>query len=114
MTSQDRHGALVFRWYRPQAQGVAVVGDFREWDHAGLPMQPEGNGWWSCRGRLEPGIYRFRYLADGQWYLDYASFGLERGPFGWNSVVWVRSACSQEQEADHEHSQEQELASARG
>ena len=35
---------------------------------------------------------QFRYLGDGQWYTDYAAFGLEYGPFGMNSVVKVEPA----------------------
>ena len=38
---------------------------------------------------LPPGSYRFRYWADGQWFCDYAAFGVEPGPFGLDSVVRI-------------------------
>jgi hypothetical protein len=38
---------------------------------------------------LSPGDHRFRYVADGRAFADYASFGLELGPFGYDSVVRV-------------------------
>ncbi len=36
------------------------------------------------------GEYRFRYVADGVWYTDYASYGVESSKLGgWNSVLFV-------------------------
>jgi hypothetical protein len=52
-------------------------------------MEKGEGGWWSARLNLAPGVYQFRYQADGAWFNDYAAFGLEMGPFGWNSVVLV-------------------------
>ena len=49
------------------------------------------DGWWRCRLRIAPGCYHFRYLSDGEWFMDYAAFGLDYGPFGLNSVVNVES-----------------------
>jgi hypothetical protein len=38
---------------------------------------------------MDPGEYRFRYWADGHWFTDYASHGVELGKHGWNSVLVV-------------------------
>ena len=38
---------------------------------------------------LPPGDYRFRYIADGYWFTDFASHGIEACENGWNSVVLV-------------------------
>lgn len=90
MVVQRMHGEVEFRFLRPAAQRVFLVGDFNGWNRAALPMQATGDGWWACRLCLPEGSHQFQYLADGKSYLDYAAFGLERGPLGtWNSVVVV-------------------------
>jgi len=39
--------------------------------------------------RLPAGEFKFRYCADGEWFADYAAFGVEPGRFGLDSVVRV-------------------------
>jgi hypothetical protein len=53
-------------------------------------MDPDGHGWWLAHVAVPPGEYQFRYLADGVWYADFASHGLERTPDGWTSVLYIR------------------------
>ena len=89
MTSVRSNGEVEFRFYRADAQRVAVAGDFTGWDQRPIPMRNEGNGWWAARVTLQAGEYRFRYVADGQWYTDFASNGVEAGKHGWNSVLVV-------------------------
>ncbi len=91
MVTQYGDGSVEFRFYRPGAKSVTLVGDFNAWQRGSFPMKPDGKGWWRYCLRLAPGTYQFKYYADGEWFLDYAAFGLERGPFGWNSVVYVDS-----------------------
>lgn len=76
-----------FAFYRPQADSVHLVGEFNNWQKNELPMTRTAEGYWVARLMLPPGTFRFRYFADGQWYTDYAAFGIECGPFGPNSVV---------------------------
>jgi 1,4-alpha-glucan branching enzyme len=85
MTTLTPHGQVEFRFYRPCAERVAVVGTFNRWQDEALPMQPDGNGWWTAVTALPQGEHRFRYLADGgRWYTDFASNGVEHGRWGWN------------------------------
>lgn len=80
-----------FRVYAGQAEQVYLAGDFNDWNYAETPMQRTQSGHWQTELELEPGTYKFRYFADGQWMTDYAAFGLqpsrERG--GWDSVIYV-------------------------
>ena len=78
-----------FRFYRPTARQVYLVGDFNQWRAEVMPMRRGEDGYWQATVRLTPGNFRFRYCADGHWYSDFAAFGLEPGPFGWDSVVRV-------------------------
>lgn len=90
MINVSGNGEVEFQFFRPAAQQVALVGDFSSWDTSVLPMRRRRDGWWVHRLRLAPGVYQFKYLADGEWYPDYAAFGLERGGLGvWNSVLLV-------------------------
>ena len=82
-------GAVEFSFFRPEAQNVFLVGDFNEWRTDQLPMTRKDGGYWHARVRLTPGVFKFRYLADGTWFTDYAAFGVEPGPFGYDSVLHV-------------------------
>lgn len=79
----------VFRFFRPSASSVHLVGDFNRWRANELKMTPKGGGWWQASLLLPAGMHKFRYLADGQWYTDFAAFGVEWGPFGPDSTLHV-------------------------
>lgn len=87
MVTVEGNGAR-FRFFRPQAQCVYLVGDFNGWRTQELKMKPR-DGWWEANLTLPGGNYRFRYLADGQWFTDFAAFGIEYGPFGTISVLRI-------------------------
>ena len=92
MTSVRSNGEVEFRFFRAGATQVAVAGDFTGWDNRPLPMRHDGNGWWVARARLDAGEYRFRYIADGQWFTDFASHGVELKKQVWNSVLLIHQA----------------------
>ena len=92
MTSVRTNGEVEFRFFRASARDVAVVGDFTQWQEKAISMRHEGKGWWTARVSLEPGEYRFRYVADGQWFTDFASHGVELKKQVWNSVLLVQEA----------------------
>ena len=89
MTSVGRDGTVDFWFYRKGARQVQVVGDFANWRGGELTMCDRGDGWWRLSTRLDSGEYRFRYVADGEWYTDYASNGIEVDKMGVNSVLVV-------------------------
>lgn len=78
-----------FRFFRPGAKSVEVVGDFNNWHLGQIRMRPEGHGYWLVDLVMPPGCYQFRYRADGQWFTDYAAYGIVQGPLGVNSVVRI-------------------------
>jgi 1,4-alpha-glucan branching enzyme len=83
------NGYTEFRFYRPKASGVFLAGDFNEWRKDQLRMVNQGGGMWSIKLALPSGSYKFRYLADGSWFTDFASFGVEPSRFGFDSLVLV-------------------------
>ena len=78
-----------FLFFRPQAERVHLAGDFNDWREGELSMQRRGDGYWLARMRLPIGEFRIKYCADGQWFTDFAAFGVEPGQFGLDSVVRV-------------------------
>jgi len=89
MTSIRPDGRVEFRFFRPNATDVKVLGPFNKWAGDSLILEPEGDGWWSAIAEMDVGEYRFRYWADGHWFTDFASHGVEMGKHGWNSVLVV-------------------------
>ena len=82
-----------FRFFRPAARCVHLAGDFNGWRQNELPMIKDDQGYWFARMRLPAGEFKFRYNADGQWYTDYAAFGIEPGRFGMDSIVRVTQSA---------------------
>ena len=92
MTSVKAGGWVEFSFYRSGACQVTVAGDFNGWCTSplnALEMVPAGDGWWTAEAHFEPGEYRFKYVADGVWYPDYASNGIEPFKSGANSILIV-------------------------
>jgi 1,4-alpha-glucan branching enzyme len=77
-----------------QARQIYVVGEFSQWEGAGLPMSqahPEAN--WELTLELEPGRrYRFRYLTDDDhWFNDMFADDHAENPYGsYDSVIDLR------------------------
>jgi hypothetical protein len=84
-----------FNFYRPKARSVHLTGDFNGWRDGDLSMICD-RGYWHAGIRLPAGDYRFRYVADGQGFVDSAAFGVEPGPFGFDSVVRIASPSSED------------------
>jgi len=78
-----------FNFLRPQAHKVCVAGDFNGWSQDDLPMVRSRRGYWKATVRLPQGSFRFRYCADGQWYTDFAAFGIEPSPNGPVGIVYI-------------------------
>lgn len=51
------------------ASVVALAGSFNDWNQSQLLFGREG-GEWVCRVELEPGVYRYKFVVDGDWLLD--------------------------------------------
>jgi 1,4-alpha-glucan branching enzyme len=89
MTSILSDGRVEFRFYRPQAARVFVAGTFNGWRPDDSPMHKDPDGWWHATLDFAPGVHQFRYVADGQWYIDFAAHGVEHGKFGLNSLLVI-------------------------
>jgi hypothetical protein len=48
---------------------VVVAGSFNAWNQSQLVFGREG-GEWVCRIDLDPGVYQYKFILDGDWLLD--------------------------------------------
>jgi 1,4-alpha-glucan branching enzyme len=80
--------AVTFR-HPAEAETVAVVGDFNQWERGTLDLRPDGEG--RCSGSVELPIgrrYRFRYLVDGdRWENDWDADDYEANEHGGDDAV---------------------------
>ncbi|MFW6193204.1 MAG: glycoside hydrolase family 13 [Gemmatimonadota bacterium] len=55
----------------PDAGSVAVAGDFTGWEPEIALEDPDGDGVWSGRARLGPGVHEYMFVVDGsEWVTD--------------------------------------------
>ena len=63
-------GATTFRLKgHDDATVVALTGSFNAWNQSQLVFGREGNDW-VCRIDLDPGVYQYKFIVDGDWLLD--------------------------------------------
>lgn len=53
----------------PEASLVVLTGTFNDWNQSQLLFAREGDAW-VCRVELDPGVYRYKFVVDGDWLLD--------------------------------------------
>jgi 1,4-alpha-glucan branching enzyme len=90
---------VTFEYFDPSATLVTLVGDFTRWDQKARPLKRDAGGLWQVKVRLEPGIYQYKFVVNGErWEEDPLNLNRvanEHGTF--NSVRTVDSPVD-----DHE------------
>jgi 1,4-alpha-glucan branching enzyme len=61
---------IEFRLYRPEASLVSLVGDFNNWNPEDDLLSKGNNGIWRLRKKLFRGVYRYKFIVDGEWLPD--------------------------------------------
>ena len=60
-----------FLYVAPEAETVAVAGDFNEWSEQGFRLEdPDGDGIWTGQAPLSPGLHKYMFVVDGTWMTD--------------------------------------------
>ena len=75
----------------PEARTVALAGDFNEWNPSIQLDDPDGDGLWTARVALEPGVHEYMFVIDGsEWRPDPNALSYKDDGFGQrNSVLAV-------------------------
>ena len=79
-------------YFAPEANTVAVAGDFNGWDIQAHMLKKSKAGWWKTNLKLAPGRYRYRFVVNGeQWTEDPENPNKEANEFdSYNSILEVR------------------------
>lgn len=77
----------------PAARSVSVAGDFNEWGEDGLLTDVDGDGVWTGRIEVEPGVHEYMFVIDGtEWVTDPGAESYRDDGFGSrNAVLTVQS-----------------------
>ena len=80
----------------PGADSVSVAGDFTGWEPRVALQDPDGDGVWSGRAPLEPGVHQYMFVVDGtRWMTDPHAQHYARDGFGnRNAVLAIASPSS--------------------
>jgi hypothetical protein len=70
---------VVFRLEYDDAASVSVIGDFSAWEPIALTRQ--GANWMGTLP-MEPGLYHFGFLVDGEWFVPEHAPGRVTDDFG--------------------------------
>lgn len=75
----------------PMARSVAVAGDFNDWEARHELADPDGDGVWTGRIAVQPGIHEYMFVVDGdEWVTPPGAEGYRDDGFGSrNAVVTV-------------------------
>ena len=79
-------------YFAPEANTVAVAGDFNSWDVQAHMLERNRDGWWKINLKLNPGHYHYRFVINGeQWSDDPENPNKVPNEFAsYNSILEVR------------------------
>lgn len=90
MTPRNRRTRSVpFVARLPRAQDVRVSGDFTGWTRAGVPLWDEGDGSWRTMLPLDPGVYQYRLVIDGDWADHEEAVHRVKNPLGGDNCILI-------------------------
>ena len=79
----------------PGAQSVAVAGDFDEWTGSHTLEDADGDGIWTGRVPLQPGVHAYMFLVDGStWTTDPEAQRYSEDGFGNRNAILAVAAPS--------------------
>ena len=83
---------MTLEYFAPEANTVAIAGDFNSWNDQAQMMKKTKAGWWKSSVKLPPGQYQYRFVIDGQqWVEDPENPNKQLNEFStYNSILEVR------------------------
>jgi chromosome partitioning protein len=81
---------VLFCLQAPQANKVAVTGEFTNWSREGIPLErDEGDELWKIVLDIQPGEYEYRFIVDGVWIRDPNNRDYIRNEFGQENSLLI-------------------------
>lgn len=81
-----RRGRVAFRLEGEEAERVVVVGDFSGWSEVPLERR---DGTWVVKLTLEPGLYHYAFVVDGEWHVPEDAPGRTEDEWGRPTAVFL-------------------------
>ena len=81
--------SVTFRYANSSASAVYLAGSMNNWSTSANKMTKGSDGVWTLTLTLDPGVYEYKFVVDGEWIMDPGN-GVAGGYDG-NSVVVVSS-----------------------
>ena len=83
---------MTLEYFAPEANTVALAGDFNDWDCQAHMLKKSRAGWWKIALKLAPGEYQYRFVINGeQWVEDPENPNKRLNEFAaYNSILEVR------------------------
>jgi hypothetical protein len=78
--AQDGGRRVSFAIRAPDADEVAVTGDFTDWEP--VAMESGDDGWWRIIRVVAPGLHHFGFLVDGSWAIPEDAPGVVEDGWG--------------------------------
>ena len=70
MAENNHKKRITFQFHAPEADEIYLAGSFNGWDSNIRPLKQQKDGKWKTTVTLEPGIYEYRFIVDGNWQND--------------------------------------------
>ena len=70
MAENNHKKRITFQYYAPEAGEIYLAGTFNDWDSNNRSLKQQKDGKWKTTVTLEPGIYEYRFIVDGEWQND--------------------------------------------
>ncbi len=86
-TAPVRRTGTKLQYHAPEAKSVFAAGTFNDWRPDATPLQPQKSGTWAVELDLAPGVYEYRFIADGFWCSDPGASETVANPFGGQNTV---------------------------
>jgi chromosome partitioning protein len=84
------HEGVVFTLDVPNAESVAVTGEFTNWSREGVPLHKDSDdGLWKTVLDIKSGEYEYRFIVDGVWIRDPANRDYIRNEFGQENSLLI-------------------------
>jgi len=86
----DADGYVIIRYYNKDAKQPFIAGSFNNWKADESALYFVEDGWWEAVLELQPGIYEYKFIVDGNWIADPNAFAYTDDGFGGvNAVIEV-------------------------
>ena len=87
MVEKNGKKRIAFKLQAPAAKEVFLVGSFDAWEVGRRSMKQDREGIWKATVSLEPGVYEYRFMVDGEWWDDPCSTDRCGNAFGTQNCV---------------------------